>query len=85
MIRRTLPAAWAPWRTPQEAAGLGDTTASLVSCKKGKGLSHRCPLRLEAPRAREHSQHGGLAGLFLRVKLSKTTLDEHPQVSLSVS
>lgn len=32
-----LPAAWAPRRTPQEAAGLGDAAASLVPCGKGKG------------------------------------------------
>lgn len=49
VIRGALPATWAPRRTPQEAAGLGDTTASLVSCRKGKGLSHICILMLRDP------------------------------------
>lgn len=52
VIRGALPATWAPRRTPQEAASLGDTTTSLVSCRKGKGLLHICILRLRDPRAR---------------------------------
>lgn len=85
VIRRTLPAARAPGRTPQEAAGLGDTTASLVSCRKGKGLSHSRILRLEPPRAREHSQHGGWLGHSLESSLARSSPMSTHQSFLSVS
>lgn len=70
VIRGALPAACAPRRTPQEAAGLRDTTASLVSCKKGKGLSHICILRLRHPWSQGAQPTWRVAGPFLRVKLS---------------
>lgn len=44
VIRGALPATGAPRRAPQEATGLSDPTASLVSCGKGKGPSHICIL-----------------------------------------
>lgn len=79
VIRGALPTARAPRRTPQEAAGLSDTTASLISCRKGKGLSHRCILRLEAPTAREHNQDGGWLGHSSESSLARPP-DEHLQV-----
>lgn len=87
VIWGALPATRAPRGAPQEAAGLGDPTASLVSCsqRKGKGLSHTCKPSLEASRwTRAEWRQGAQStwkgtGSFLRVKLSKATLHESLQ------
>lgn len=52
VIRGSLPATRAPRGAPQEAAGLGDPAASLVSWsqRKGKGFSCICMPSLESSR-----------------------------------
>lgn len=84
VIWGALPATRAPRRAPQEAAGLGDPTAPLVSCsqRKGNGLSHICKPSLEASRWTGAGQRQGAqstwrgTGSFLRVKLIEATLHE---------
>lgn len=80
VIRGALPATRAPRGAPQEAAGLGDPTASLVSCsqRKGNGLSHIYanpawkPLDgLRQSGGREQSQYGGWPDRSLESSLAR--------------